>query len=453
MLTHTLTFMTVSYPMKNNIRSSFHICGIALCLLFVVVSCKKEDNIIGFDMLHASDLLTTYVDSSTVISFTTVQDDSIRSSLVMYMVGENYNEEFGKTRASYATRMYLTNFISNVNTYTVDSVCFRLSKSSQYAYGDTTKAQSFSIYELNNDITVEVCANYNEKLTTPTCLSAISSATKIADVNFPAYQDTNSSFQYKIDKTYGENLFETVKSTIATCYSLDSTIQTFDSLFIKQFKGIYVTTKDNKFNGVNSVVVHCVPEITFYLKNDDTTNTLVFSPSPQAYNSALTTDPSQIYLQAINVFEHENASGITLNSESTIGYVQGLAGLKTKLTLSGLEQWRENMQLNNADPMQINFAKITVPLKAKASWSEYLPLNLRVYDADRNMVYSTLSYTTDSTDFQFNFHPFLLQLYENSIVADEYSYEITVPQNNAYGNSFILDGTTDKLKLVITYTK
>lgn len=454
MLTHTLTFMTVSYQMKNNTRSILHIFGIAFCLLFVVVSCKKEDNIVGFDMLHASDLLTTYVDSSTTITFSTVQDDSVRSSLITYMVGENYDANFGKSRAGYATRMYLTNFIADINSYSVDSVCIRLSKSSEYAYGDKTVAQSFSIYELNNDISVSDCANYNEKLVSPSCLSAISSATKILDVNFPAYQDSSSSFLYKIDASYGKNLFESIKSTITTCYSIDSTIQTFDSLFIKTFKGIYVTTQNNTFNGVNSVVVHCIPEISFYLKNSDTTNTLVFSPSPQAYNNALPNDPSQIYLQAINVFEHENASGIVLNDEATEGYVQGFAGLKTKLTLSGLEQWRENMQLNNNDPMQINFAKLTLPLKTKASWSEYLPLNLRVYDANRKLVYSTLSYTTDSSDFQFNFHPFLLQLYENTAVTDDYSYEVTIPQNNAFGNSIILDGTqADKLKLVITYTK
>ncbi len=454
MLTHTLTFMTVSYQMKNNTRPILHICGIAFCLLFVIVSCKKEDNIVGFDMLHTSDLLTTYVDSSTTISFTTTQDDSVRSSLVTYMVGENFDPNFGKSRAGYATRLYLTNFIADINSYSVDSVCFRLSKSSEYAYGEKSIAQSFSVYELNNDISVSDCANYNEKLTNPSCLSSITSATKILDINFPAYQDTNSSFLYKVDALYGENLFETVKATWNNCFSIDSTIHTFDSLFIKEFKGIYVTTQNNTFNGVNSVIVHCIPELTFYLKNSDTTNKLVFSPSPQAYNNALPNDPSQIYLQAINVFEHENASGIVLNSETTEGFVQGFAGLKTKLTLSGLEQWRENMQLNNNDPMQINFAKLTLPLKAKASWSEYLPLNLRVYDTNRKLVYSTLSYTTDSSDFQFNFHPFLLQLYENVAVADDYSYEVTIPQNNAFGNSLILDGTqTEKLKLVITYTK
>lgn len=454
MQTHIPTFMTVSYQMKNNPHPILHICSIVICLLFVIVSCKKEDNIVGFDMLHTSDLLTTYVDSSTTISFSTVQDDSVRSSLITYMVGENYDANFGKSRAGYATRMYLTNFIADINSYSVDSVCIRLSKSSEYAYGDKTVAQSFSIYELNNDISVSDCANYNEKLTSPSCLSSISSATKILDITFPAYQDTNSSFLYKVDALYGENLFETIKTTLRTCFSIDSTIHTFDSLFIKEFKGIYVTTQNNTFNGVNSVIAHCIPELTFYLKNSESTNKLVFSPSPQSYNSALSNDPSQIYLQAINVFEHENASGIVLNSESTEGYVQGFAGLKTKLTFSGLEQWRENMQLNNNDPMQINFAKLTLPLKTKASWSEYLPLNLRVYDANRKLVYSTLSYTTDSSDFQFNFHPFLLQLYENAAVTDDYSYEVTIPQNNAFGNSIILDGTqADKLKLVITYTK
>jgi hypothetical protein len=45
-------------------------------------------------------------------------------------------------------------------------------------------------------------------------------------------------------------------------------------------------------------------------------------------------------------------------------------------------------------------------------------------------------------------------LFNNSSKAETYEYEVVVPENNTYNNTFVLDGTqTDKLKLVITYTK
>ena len=73
------------------------VLGLICCLSIILSSCKKEDQIIGIDVLEPSDLLTTYVDSvSTTISFSTLKDDSIRSEYITYMVGENYDDLFGK---------------------------------------------------------------------------------------------------------------------------------------------------------------------------------------------------------------------------------------------------------------------------------------------------------------------------------------------------------------------
>ena len=69
-------------------------------------------------------------------------------------------------------------------------------------------------------------------------------------------------------------------------------------------------------------------------------------------------------------------------------------------------------------------------------------------------MFSTMSTVADSSKFEFNVHPFLVQLFNNSSKAETYEYEVVVPENNTYNNAFVLDGTqTDKLKLVITYTK
>lgn len=414
-----------------------------LALAAVITSCEKEDQIVGFDVLPESDLLTTNVDSTSVaISFSTVFDDSVRSEYVTYMVGENEDPVFGRTRASYATRLYLQGMMGDLRGMSLDSVCFHLSKSSKYAYGDTTVAQTLSLYELTQDISVSQVANYCEKAEVPTCLSEMK---KIMDLSFPAYADTNSSYEYKLDEAYSKNLYE----RMLQCYSVDTTLQYFDSTFIRLFKGICITTKDNKMNQCDAVVTHCVPELDMYLSGNDTTLKLVFAPSPQAYTSPLSSDPSQIYLQALNVFEHEYPTELSssMEKESTMAYVQGMVGTKTSLTLSGLETWRDSL-------VAINIAKLYVPLQQRSSWSEYLPLNLRIYDSNRNMVYSTVSSTNDSTDFVFNVHGFLVHLFNNSAKSDTYSYEIVVPENNTYGNSFVLDGNqTDKLKLVITYSK
>lgn len=415
------------------------VCGLSI----ILSSCKKEDQILGIDVLQPSDILTTCVDSvSTTISFSTLKDDSIRSEYITYMVGENYDDVFGKSRAGYATRMYLQGMMGDLTDFKLDSVCLRLSKSAKYAYGDTNVAQTFSVYELLQDITVDDCAKYNQKAEMP---SFVANKKKIFDVNFPAYRDTVSSYVFKFDADYGKEMY----AKLLQNYNTDTTLKYFDSLFIKQFKGLYITTKDDQFNQVQAVITHCVPEINFYVSGSDTTKKLVFAPSPQAYTSPVSNDPSQIYLQAINVFEHEYPSELAsaIGTSTTQSYVQGMVGLKTKLTLSGLETWRDSL-------VAINVAKLSIPLQERTTWSEYLPLNLRIYDSKRNMVYSTMSTIADSSKFEFNVHPFLVHLFNNSPKAETYDYEVVVPENNTYNNAFVLDGTqTEKLKLVITYTK
>ncbi len=415
--------------------------GLCLGLLFFA-SCEKEDQTIGIEMLNSSDLLTTRQDStSTGFTMKTVLDDSVRSSEITYMVGENYDKDFGSTRAGFATRLYLESMAGDISGYKLDSVCFNLAKSSTYYYGDTTVAQTFSLYELNQAITVNECAQYEQHGTMPSC---IATKTKIRDIAFAAYQDNKTAYSYKLDATYASNLYSRFKE----CYETDTSIQTFDSLFLKKYNGIYLTTKDDAFNNTKSVIAHCVPSITIYLSTQDTTITLKLAPSPQAYDNPLTTDPSQIYLQAINVFEHDYSStSISFGTTSTTSYVQGFLGVKTQLTFSGLDTWRDSA-------MAINYAKLYIPIQSRDTWSEYLPINFRVYDAERNLIFSTMSITgKDSTNFVFNIHNFLLLLYNNSASTDDFTYELSVAENNAYGNGFVLTNVTDNMKLIITYTK
>lgn len=428
---------------------------VLLLLSLLCFSCNKEDQTIGIGMLPDSDLLTTAVDSSTIITMQTLADDSTRSTLVTYMLGENSDAMFGKTRASYATRLYIQSMVMDMSEYKLDSACFNIAKSAKYVYGDTTVAQKFSVYELTQPITVADCKNYEQTGAKPAW--TFSDANKICDIQVPAYKDTLRTYSCKLATDFAASLFSKIKE----CTKTDTSLQYVDSLFIKKFNGIYVTTKDNQFNNVNSVIVHSLPGITFYLSGKDTTTTLTLAPSPQPYDEALKTDPSQIYLQAINFFEHDySGTDITLNTESNTAYVQGFMGTKAKVTFSDLERWRKAVDHNTPSDstIVINSAKLYLPIKKYDTWNQYLPLNFRVYDETKKphkLVYSTVSTTEDSTNFIFNIHSFLITLYNGATKADNYSYEIAVPENNAYGNMFVLDGTTDpkKLKLVITYTK
>ena len=70
--------------------------ALGFCLgLFLFTSCEKEDMTFGIDMLTPSDLLNAKIDStSTGITMKTVLDDSVRSTEITYMVGENKDNDF-----------------------------------------------------------------------------------------------------------------------------------------------------------------------------------------------------------------------------------------------------------------------------------------------------------------------------------------------------------------------
>jgi hypothetical protein len=417
-------------------------------LVFIIpllFSCNKDNLGFGTNMLEQDDIIGAHADSTSVsITMKTVYDDSIRATKITYMLGSTNSAKVGKTRAELYTRLYFSDLGADLQAYELDSMCFELHEKF-YFNGELTKPQTVSVYELTKDISIDDCKNYNEKGIFPTAL--FNSKQLIGSKSYiPGYNaltrtiDTSTYLNLKVDDTYAQNFYI---NKIRKIYNVKKDIQTNDSLFIREFKGIYVKTGFD-----DAAIVFAQPQIKLYVHKGDTLKTVLLAPSPSAYNIIYPDDSSKIYLQVLNVFRHENIQPVndSINIFSNTNYVQGFAGLKVQLNLDGLETWRDSLVI-------FNTAKLHVPMKSPDDYP-YIALNLRVISPTGEMVFGTTSYTTDSKEYIFNFHPFLNYLVDHAYLADEYTYEISMPENNLYGNSVILDAAqTDKLKLKITYTK
>ena len=418
--------------------------GIA-CIIISLISCKSEDLNFGTNVLQDEDFVGAFADSTSVtVKMKTVDDDTIRTSKITYMLGSNYLPDAGYTKADFMTRFYFTDLSLDSTVLSkcdLDSICLIMYERNQYA-GDTAVVQTIKVYELTDSIESVDCKNYYESLQKPNDL--ISSAKFIGDKNYSPRLDTVSYFRYNLPEAYSEDLY----SRILSVYTENEDVQTVDSSLIKTFMGLYVTCDFSK-----SAIVNMAPQIAIYVHDADSTYKLILGPSATPYNSSSTADKSQIYLQALNLFTHDYSQNITdvLNTESDIAYLQGLAGLKTEIRLEGLDAWQDSNVVFNAVKLHV---PIIIP--TQKLYTAYMAPKFQVYTPSGNMIISVDGYQNDddTTEYIFNLNAFMTYLNNNTIPAKDFKMQIVFPDNNVYGYFLILDGTlSEKLKLKITYTK
>jgi len=428
-------------------------------------SCNKETSNIGLSTIDEDNLLSVYTDSSVSFNISTVLDNEIRTEKFTYTLG-SYNDPItGKHRASFATRLYLDTLNTDLSKYDLDYISFEM-YDTLYYYGDTNIAQTISIYELTESLDSSDIANYYNGATIPTFANK-TSGIKIGEQQYTPQLSADGGFTYVLPDAYAQNLYSKLQylftldpsspyfgflDTVPLKSLLDTTVKFFDNILIQEFKGLYVTTDYEDA----AIVRYFSPQLRFHLTpkagEDKLVNdTIQLVPSPVAYDYESTDDTERVYLQSLSVFEHEFPSSITnkLGKTSTETFIQGNAGLKTKIEFNNLETWRDSSVI-------INSAILEVPILNTDTTDFPLPpaVNFRVLNADGELVFSTLSTVNDGYKYSFNCQYFVTYLFNNPEQVEKYNYSISVPENNIYSNRVILDGANlDNLKFTITYTK
>ena len=417
--------------------------NIALGLLIIIpffYSCKDEgDGISG--LLDKDDVLSVYKDSSTTIKLRTEYDNGIITSKFTYMLGSFLDNEIGQTKASFMTRFYYDSVNRDMKDVKLKNISFKMYDTSYYI-GNLDYEQEYNIYELKEHLTPEHFEAYYNNGKIPSDI--INSAYKIGTASYTPQADSGSVFTYDLPSVYEEELFERLQNA----YIMDTSKFVIDSLLVNEFKGLFITTD---FQDA-AVVRFFSPEIAISAtyKNEDCEINLV--PSPIAWESEDKDDSSKVYLQSLSFFEHKfkpEIESIIGKDDQTTHYVKGYAGLKTVLSFDDLEQWRDSNVV-------INAVQIQIPIQNLNETYHTYPdvLNLRVYDKDDELVQTTLSHDFDSTRYLFSSPFFTTYIFNNDDHTSEYKFEVTVPDNNLYGERVMLNAINpDELKFVITYSK
>lgn len=157
------------------------------------------------------------------------------------------------------------------------------------------------------------------------------------------------------DSTMYEFLIEDLEFINKFINPPNDTLFYYDSLFKDYFKGLYITTDDALDNGFLSKIHLSKPDVRLSLKyaNDSTAIDTI-----EGYNFLWSNFSINEYSsQKINIFKHDY-TGTSFEAfidnpelQSPVFYIQGLNGVNTRLSLGGVENWRDSglVAINNAE--------------------------------------------------------------------------------------------------------
>lgn len=125
-----------------------------LALLFIGVSCKKDSNLLGGNVIDQNEILSSGgVDTFSLQTYT-IEDDSVISNDPLYALLGNYNDpEFGQVKASFYSQIRLSglnpNFGTNPGDIVIDSFILALEYAGSYGAVST---QTFEVYRVDEQM-------------------------------------------------------------------------------------------------------------------------------------------------------------------------------------------------------------------------------------------------------------------------------------------------------------
>ncbi len=324
-----------------------------LISLFILNSCKNQGTV-GLGLNPSAQLNGTLVDSSTV-STNTVLDDTVATSGLSKTPLAYFNDPiFGVTEANIASDLAPpASYTAPTGTVVIDSVRLVL----QYAdgfYGDSLASQyKVNVYQLNEKFNTGISYyntkqwdyNKNALLGSLTFNARPHDSTKITNI-ITGKPDTikKSAPQIRIPISNGfvnANLFNASSTTLGS-----------SSLFLNQVKGLYITLDKTGSTGPGGIFMIKTGNLSVYYRNisGSTIDTLV-ATMPAAHLAAQIKHSFSTTIQA----ELNNTS----SSRGTV-YLEGLAGLRAKVSFPGLLLNLRNNLLKKDSDIILNRAELVV---------------------------------------------------------------------------------------------
>ena len=319
--------------------------SVAGCLLFLF-SCK-DPNTVGMEVLPSNDYLNVlYSDTATIISTTVLEDSLTSGNSSSNLAGTNVDPVFGLSRAGFYAQLAPLKLSPNFGVEPqCDSVILALIYTG--SYGDTSASalpQQFNVYQVTEDMSRDTVYYSNRKIGYSTLIGSYVFTPNIKDSVPVNGKNEAPQLRIQLDTSFFRTyiLNQTGQATLGSV----SAFQTY-------FKGIYVTPDTinnigNRILSFNLAAESLISRLHVYYHNAVDTG---------VYDMSIDTKVSCV---AVNNFYH-NYVGSQIESKlndpvagSNEVYLQAMAGLKTKIDLPNLKNYK------NIGRIAINRAELVI---------------------------------------------------------------------------------------------
>lgn len=447
--------MTICWSDKTSIRL---LVGMLLVTSLLNVSCKKENNEIGSEVIGNRSGFDTRVDSFDLITYSTKADSVDTRFLTYYKLGQMNDPILGVSTANLATQFTIPFNLFSLGGATIDSVVLQL----RYAgpegiYGNVESNQTIRVYEINEDLPVALTEYFysNRKY-------------KLLGTELGKYV---GKFNIK------DSVYVTV-GTIRTGYSPQLRIKLTDPAFINKlqnfiaspvansaafksaFKGLFISAENQShLPGEGSMTY-------INLRTDNPQTAVVVYTSKNGVNEKFELPISGTNEVKTNQYLFSNTPALQPangGSHSNTCYLQP-AGIKTRILLPNL------LDIAAQQNIAIQSARLVVTVRDTGDATYKVPTRLNLWDSDslgfrKNIIdftesasYYGGSYDANSGTYTFNINRHiqnLLSTYYQSKTNINYGLNLFVPEDFPItANRAILntDKTQGKVKLIVTYS-
>ncbi|MDX8338262.1 DUF4270 domain-containing protein [Draconibacterium sp. IB214405] len=339
--------------MKYNTVQLVKMLGVLLVAVSAFVACNNEQNDLGLGVLPEEDLINVrnISVSDKIASFTFSESNLVSNQASVNLLGSFKDPVFGKTTAHFASQFRLTEYPDFGTNPVVDSV--RLYIFYRNIYGDTLTTQRLKVYEMESDLLPATDVEYTQDID----LKSMASTVPLAEFDFNPKVELDSATQ---DTNYQLLTIPLANSLGEKLIGADSLDMINNDVFLQYFKGLYIESEDVSGEGA-LINIHTLPTSTFqgsallvYFNNDENTIDLEDDEEPDTMSQAYLITSNSARVSAI-VHDYTGTPFLeNLDSEDVeedLVYVQPTGGLKSRITITGLESWKDsvNMGINKAE--------------------------------------------------------------------------------------------------------
>ena len=292
--------------------------------VLVFSGCKDADEI-GLDALPNGDQLgTAFSDTATINTKILLEDSLIGDELSSQLLGSIKDPVFGLSTASIFSQINLGGTPAFGTNPIADSIVLILSYNGYY--GDTSEMQTATVYKLTEDMHVD--STYYTSRTFTYDPTSIGSQTFLPAPNSKVILASNTT------DTLSAQLRIKLDNSVATdILAQSSTVFTSNDTWLNYFKGLYIAASPvtNSGKGAISSFSFFSSVVRLYFHNDTISKNYSFPLSNARLNS-FTHDYTGTSIQ------NQLMSGVS----DSLAYVQGNAGVKTKISLPFLKHFTDS---------------------------------------------------------------------------------------------------------------